>query len=76
MTSLEKARELLREFPVVDGHNDLPWALREQVRYDLAPATSPPTSPRTCTPTWPGCVPAASARSTGRCTSAPTCPAR
>ncbi|MFC8007279.1 dipeptidase [Streptomyces olivaceus] len=35
MTSLDKARELLREFPVVDGHNDLPWALREQVRYDL-----------------------------------------
>ncbi|WP_369175191.1 dipeptidase [Streptomyces sp. R28] len=35
MTSLEAARELLREFPVVDGHNDLPWALRAQVRYDL-----------------------------------------
>ncbi|MEU2287426.1 dipeptidase [Streptomyces sp. NPDC013178] len=35
MTSLEEAHELLREFPVVDGHNDLPWALREQVRYDL-----------------------------------------
>ncbi|MEU1556262.1 dipeptidase [Streptomyces scabiei] len=35
MTSLEAARELLREFPVADGHNDLPWALREQVRYDL-----------------------------------------
>ena len=35
VTSLEEARELLREFPVVDGHNDLPWALREQVRYDL-----------------------------------------
>ncbi|NUS79095.1 MAG: membrane dipeptidase [Streptomyces sp.] len=35
MTSVEAARELLREFPVVDGHNDLPWALREQVRYDL-----------------------------------------
>ncbi|KMS72632.1 membrane dipeptidase [Streptomyces viridochromogenes] len=35
MTSLEEARELLREFPVVDGHNDLPWALRQQVRYDL-----------------------------------------
>jgi membrane dipeptidase len=34
--SLEAARELLREFPVVDGHNDLPWALREQVGYDLA----------------------------------------
>ncbi|NEY33900.1 membrane dipeptidase [Streptomyces sp. PRKS01-65] len=36
MTALEEARELLREFPVADGHNDLPWALREQVRYDLA----------------------------------------
>ncbi|KUN87940.1 membrane dipeptidase [Streptomyces bungoensis] len=36
MTSLDDARALLREFPVVDGHNDLPWALREQVRYDLA----------------------------------------
>ncbi|QIJ63104.1 dipeptidase [Streptomyces sp. JB150] len=35
MTSLDQARELLREFPVVDGHNDLPWALREQVDYDL-----------------------------------------
>ncbi|WP_055490620.1 dipeptidase [Streptomyces sp. TP-A0356] len=35
MTSLDEARELLRAFPVVDGHNDLPWALREQVRYDL-----------------------------------------
>ncbi|MEW2493988.1 dipeptidase [Streptomyces nodosus] len=33
--SLETARRLLREFPVVDGHNDLPWALREQVHYDL-----------------------------------------
>ncbi|MFJ6542123.1 dipeptidase [Streptomyces sp. NPDC003656] len=35
MTSLDEARSLLREFPVVDGHNDLPWALREQVAYDL-----------------------------------------
>ncbi|MEU5363498.1 dipeptidase [Streptomyces sp. NPDC005925] len=32
---LDRARELLREFPVADGHNDLPWALREQSRYDL-----------------------------------------
>ncbi|MFR9799035.1 dipeptidase [Streptomyces sp. MS06] len=32
---LDEARELLDGFPVVDGHNDLPWALREQVRYDL-----------------------------------------
>lgn len=32
---LARARELLAEAPVVDGHNDLPWALREQVAYDL-----------------------------------------
>ncbi|PSJ27501.1 membrane dipeptidase [Streptosporangium nondiastaticum] len=32
---LERARELLAGHPVVDGHNDLPWALRQQVRYDL-----------------------------------------
>ena len=30
-----RARELLAEHPVVDGHNDLPWALRKQVGYDL-----------------------------------------
>ncbi|MEU7407964.1 dipeptidase [Streptomyces sp. NPDC042638] len=32
---LDTARALLREFPVVDGHNDLPWALRKQTGYDL-----------------------------------------
>ncbi|RSS79779.1 dipeptidase [Streptomyces sp. WAC06614] len=32
---LAEARLLLAEYPVVDGHNDLPWALRKQVRYDL-----------------------------------------
>jgi len=31
---LEHARKLLREHPVIDGHNDLPWAIRE--------ATGPP----------------------------------
>ncbi|MEU9504010.1 dipeptidase [Streptomyces sp. NPDC048196] len=34
-TSRDAARDLLTRWPVVDGHNDLPWALREQVRYDL-----------------------------------------
>jgi membrane dipeptidase len=33
--NLPAALELLAEHPVVDGHNDLPWALRELVRYDL-----------------------------------------
>ena len=32
---LDRARALLAEYPVVDGHNDLPWALRQQVGYDL-----------------------------------------
>lgn len=34
VTRLDDARALLAEFPVVDGHNDLPWALR-QTGYDL-----------------------------------------
>ncbi|QPP08520.1 membrane dipeptidase [Streptomyces bathyalis] len=33
---LERARELLAAHPVVDGHNDLPWALRTQVSYDIS----------------------------------------
>jgi membrane dipeptidase len=32
---LERARALLAGHPVVDGHNDLPWALRVQAGYDL-----------------------------------------
>ncbi|MFD8341835.1 dipeptidase [[Kitasatospora] papulosa] len=35
MDHLDRARQLLAGHPVVDGHNDLPWALREQVGYDL-----------------------------------------
>ncbi|MFI6471689.1 dipeptidase [Streptomyces sp. NPDC050516] len=35
MTFLEEARTLLAAHPVVDGHNDLPWALRAKARYDL-----------------------------------------
>ncbi|MCM6773251.1 dipeptidase [Nocardia sp. CDC159] len=32
---IERARALLRTAPVVDGHNDLPWAMRTLSRYDL-----------------------------------------
>ncbi|GAA2254211.1 MULTISPECIES: dipeptidase [Kitasatospora] len=32
---LDRARAVLRDTPVVDGHNDLPWAMRAQVGYDL-----------------------------------------
>ncbi|MCX4748660.1 dipeptidase [Kitasatospora sp. NBC_01287] len=37
MTSdqLDRARTLLAAAPVVDGHNDLPWAMRNQAGYDL-----------------------------------------
>ncbi|MEO7446658.1 MAG: dipeptidase [Humibacillus sp.] len=33
--ALARARALLAEHPLVDGHNDLPWAAREQAGYDF-----------------------------------------
>jgi membrane dipeptidase len=40
--ALERARRILRSTPLIDGHNDLPWTIREQTsgprdveRYDL-----------------------------------------
>jgi membrane dipeptidase len=32
---VERARRLLDQHPVVDGHNDLAWALRRKAGYDL-----------------------------------------
>lgn len=34
-SSLDRARALLADHPLVDGHNDLLWELREQVGYDF-----------------------------------------
>jgi membrane dipeptidase len=34
--SLERARRLLRDAPIIDGHNDYPWAVREKAAGDLA----------------------------------------
>lgn len=34
-TVRERANALLAEYPVVDGHNDLAWELRNQVGYEL-----------------------------------------
>jgi membrane dipeptidase len=31
-----QARDLLRRFPLIDGHNDLPWELRQLVGGDLS----------------------------------------
>src|SRR4026207_1661954 len=45
--ALEHARKLLRSTPLIDGHNDLPWAIRELEKaprdvaaYDLRSQTS------------------------------------
>jgi membrane dipeptidase len=32
----QQARDLLRRFPLIDGHNDLPWALRERAAGDAS----------------------------------------
>src|SRR6266508_3464127 len=32
---LERAREVLRRAPLIDGHNDVLWELRDRVRYDF-----------------------------------------
>jgi membrane dipeptidase len=44
---LERARRVLRQTPLIDGHNDLPWAIREDSaaprdveKYDLRKKTS------------------------------------
>jgi len=33
---LERARRLHTEVPLIDGHNDLPWAMRQAARYDFS----------------------------------------
>lgn len=40
---VERARRLLREVPVFDGHNDYPWQIRELAKGDLTlfPLTEP-----------------------------------
>jgi membrane dipeptidase len=35
-SALQHARELLRSTPLVDGHNDLPWLIREETGGDVA----------------------------------------
>ena len=41
--TLEPARDLIRRFPVIDGHNDIAWALRAAGHLD--PATTDLTQP-------------------------------
>ena len=35
VAALDRALQILRRQPIVDGHNDLPWAAREVADYDL-----------------------------------------
>jgi membrane dipeptidase len=35
--NLDRARRLLRDSPIIDGHNDYPWQVRELSKGDLAP---------------------------------------
>jgi membrane dipeptidase len=35
VSSLDAARALLAQHPLVDGHNDLPFEMREKFGYDL-----------------------------------------
>ena len=47
--SLSLTRALLSRFPLIDGHNDLPWELRQQYAGDLARADLAGRLPRTHT---------------------------
>src|SRR5262249_37789418 len=33
--ALDRIRDLLTTSPVIDGHNDLAWTMRQRVRYDM-----------------------------------------
>jgi membrane dipeptidase len=47
--SLALTRAMLSRFPLIDGHNDLPWELREQYAGDLTRADLATRLPRTHT---------------------------
>ena len=49
VTADDDARALLSRFPLIDGHNDLPWELREQYAGDLARTDLTSRLPRTQT---------------------------
>ncbi len=41
---------MLRRFPLIDGHNDLPWALRERAEGDVSRVRLTPASPAPASP--------------------------
>jgi membrane dipeptidase len=40
-----QARQMLRRFPLIDGHNDLPWTLRDRAGGDAAKVRLAPADP-------------------------------
>ena len=46
---LEQARQILREVPLIDGHNDLPWEIRVQFGFSLDSAHIDRGQPRLMT---------------------------
>jgi membrane dipeptidase len=46
---LEQARQILREVPLIDGHNDLPWEIRVQFGFNLDSAHIDKGQPRLMT---------------------------
>ena len=43
---VERARRLLRETPIIDGHNDYPWEVRQRAQGDIAKLDHPPCRSR------------------------------
>ena len=70
IAALDEARAILERHPLIDGHNDLPMG-HPRERQAAARRRRPTTSVRAprATPTSRGCARAASAASSGRCTS-------
>ena len=59
-----EALEILRQVPLIDGHNDIPWQFRTRYQNRLDAVRlprHPEASSRPCTPTSSGCARAASA---------------
>ena len=43
--ALEQARALLQSTPLIDGHNDLPWAIRQSKTKPRDVRSGPATAP-------------------------------
>jgi membrane dipeptidase len=52
LVTVSRVRDLLRQFPLIDGHNDLPWALRELADGDVSKVdlSQPPSAAHTDLP--------------------------